>query len=305
MTPARRVRGGFRAAALLLAMGVLTTGPALGQNGSSTIRVYLDCQTRGCDFDHFRREITFATWVRNREDAEVHLLVTGRGTGGGGREFTLTYLGRERFVSQQDTLTFTTDQTQTDAEVREELTRMISLGLVPFATRNGAAASLRVVQDAPEAGDGPGDLDPGGGWDYWVFRIRGGGFMSGESRQNSISADGGVSASRVTDALKIRVGISGRYARDEYEVDEIDESTGDTTTSTDRYTRKNWGSYGLAGWSIGDHWAAGGRINVGGSTFFNQDLYLDVGPTVEYNIFPYEESTRRVLAATLSVGVIA
>jgi len=174
-------RSGPRVAVLLVALSVLTAGTAFAQDGPSTIRVYLDCQTRGCDFDHFRREIMFATWVRNREDAEVHLLVTGRGTGGGGREFTLTYFGRDRFVGRQDTLTFTTDQTQTDAEVRDQLTRMISLGLVPFASRNGAAASLRVVQDSPQGQRRPDDPQPGGGWDYWVFRIRGGGFVSGES----------------------------------------------------------------------------------------------------------------------------
>jgi hypothetical protein len=305
-TSLRRLEGAARhVGLLLLAASALLPGTTLAQNAAGTVRVYLDCQTRGCDFDHFRREIGFATWVRNREDAEVHVLVTGRGTGGGGREFTLNYIGRGRFASRQDSLSFTTGQTLTDAEVRDELTRMLSLGLVPFATRAGAAARLRVVQDGGESGADRGDPPDGGGWDYWVFRLRAGGFVSGESRQNSISGDGGVSANRVTDALKIRFGVNGRYVRDEYQVDEIDEVTGDTTTSTDSYTRKNWGSYGLAGWSIGDHWAAGGRITVGGSTFFNQDLYVDVGPTVEYNIFPYEESTRRVLAATLSVGVIA
>jgi len=145
---------------------------------------------------------------------------------------------------------------------------------------------------------------PARGWDYWVFRIRGGGFVSGESQQNSISVDGGVSTSRVTEALKLRFGVSGRYARDEYDVDEVDETTGDTVTSTDVYTRRNWNSYALAGWSLGGHWAAGVRGEVGASTYFNQDLYFSGGPIAEYNVFPYEESTRRVLAATLTVGVV-
>jgi hypothetical protein len=283
---------------LLMTLGALPC-PARAQE--RTIRVYLDCQTRGCDFDHFRREITFASWARDREDAQVHVLVTGRGTGGGGREFTLTFIGREEFAGRQDTLRLTTDQTQTDAEVREELTRVISLGLVPYATRNGTAARLRVVPlvvDEP-VGDGP---QPGGGWDYWVFRVRGGGFVSGESQQGAVSVDGGVGTSRVTDALKVRFGVSGRYTRDEYDVDEVDEVTGDTTTTTDVYTRKNWNSYGLAAWSIGRHWAAGLRAEVGASTYFNQDLYFSGGPVAEYNVFPYDESTRRVLAATLTVG---
>ena len=302
MRAAVRARAGV--AALVLAVGVLAAGRAAAQEGPRGVRVYLDCQTRGCDFDHFRREIPFATWVRNREDADVHLLVTGRGTGGGGREFTLTFFGREPSAARRDTLTFAIGQTLTDAEVRDELTRMIGLGLVPFAARNGAAARLRVIAAPPEDGLPSGPPPPGGGWDYWVFRVRGGGFVSGESQQNSISADGGVSASRVTEALKLRFGASGRYARDEFQVEEVDEATGDTLTYTDEYSRTNWNSNALAGWSIGDHWAAGGRLEVGGSTFYNQDLYVQGGPTAEFNVFPYSESTRRVLAATLTIGGI-
>jgi hypothetical protein len=286
--------------ASLAVLGAAVPPPAQGQE--RTVRVYLDCQTRGCDFDHFRREITFATWVRDREVAQVHVLVTGRGTGGGGREFTLAFIGRERFAGRLDTLRLTTDQTQTDAEVRDELTRIISLGLVPFATRNGAAARLRVV---PLIIDEPFDTvepPPAAGWDYWVFRVRGGGFMSGETQQNSISVDGGVSTNRVTEALKLRAGVSGRYSRDAYDVDQVDDVTGDTTTTTDVYTRTNWNSYALAAWSIGRHWAAGVRGEVGASTYFNQDLSFSGGPVAEYNVFPYEESTRRVLAATLTVG---
>lgn len=279
--------------------------PAVGQapTPDGRLRVYLDCQTWGCDFDHFRREIRFAAWVRNREDAQVHLLVTARGTGGGGRQFTLTFFGRAQFAGRQDTLLVTTEQTETDAEVRDDLTRMIALGLVPFAARLGTGNELRVVPALTEGEDLPPPRVPGGGWDYWVFRIRGGGFLSGESRQNSLSVDGGVSTSRVTEALKLRFGVSGRYTRDEYDVDDVDPVTGDTVTTTDVYTRKNWNTYGLAAWSIGHHWAAGMRADVGASTYFNQDLRFNAGPVAEYNVFPYEESTRRVLAATLTVGI--
>lgn len=268
------------------------------------VRVYLDCQTRGCDFDHFRREIPFATWVRNREDAGVHLLVTGRNTGGGGREYTLTFFGRQRFASRQDTLTFAIGQTLTDTEVRDELTRMIALGLVPFAARNGAASRLRVVSTVPAGGESQGPVTDGGGWDYWVFRARGGGFVSGESQQNSISVDGGVSANRVTETLKIRLSVNGRYVRDAFVVDEIDEVTGDTVATTEHYVRKNWNSRALTGWALGEHWSAGVNVEAGANTFFNQDFYTQGGPMLEYNAFPYSESTRRVLAATLTVGAV-
>ena len=44
--------------------------------------VFMDCQAPRCDFDHFRREIEWVNWVRDRQDAEVHVLVTSQRTGG-------------------------------------------------------------------------------------------------------------------------------------------------------------------------------------------------------------------------------
>ena len=47
------------------------------------VRVFLDCDR--CDEDYLRKEVTFIDYVRNREDADVHVLVTTQDTGGGGR----------------------------------------------------------------------------------------------------------------------------------------------------------------------------------------------------------------------------
>ncbi len=58
--------------------------------------VFLDCNGRHCDFDHFRREIDWINWVRDREDADLHLLVTSQRTGGGG---SATALARSSRIS--------------------------------------------------------------------------------------------------------------------------------------------------------------------------------------------------------------
>jgi hypothetical protein len=39
---------------------------------SQTVRVYLDCDYMGCDFDYFRTELTMVNWVRDRQVADVH-----------------------------------------------------------------------------------------------------------------------------------------------------------------------------------------------------------------------------------------
>ena len=57
--------------------------------------------------------------------------------------------------------------------------------------------------------------------------------------------------------------------------------------------------------SLGPHWSAGGRLNLVRNTFSNIDGQVSVGPAVEYNLYPYAESTRRQLRLGYSLGVQA
>ena len=45
--------------------------------------------------------------------------------------------------------------------------------------------------------------------------------------------------------------------------------------------------------SLGRHWAVGYSTSANTSTFNNLDLSVSSGPAIEYNVFPYSESTRR------------
>jgi hypothetical protein len=53
--------------------------------------------------------------------------------------------------------------------------------------------------------------------------------------------------------------------------------------------------------SLGPHWSAGLQGFANKSTFANLDLSVSVGPALEYDIYPYKESTRRQL--TLQYGL--
>jgi hypothetical protein len=62
---------------------------------------------------------------------------------------------------------------------------------------------------------------------------------------------------------------------------------------------------GLAAWSLSAHWSAGARASVAKDTYRNHDLALLAGPAVEYDIFPYAESTRRQVTLEYRLGVAA
>jgi hypothetical protein len=173
----------FRLAVALAALA--HPGALLAQQAApaaSTIGVFLDCQTFwGCDPDHVRRELPYVNWMRNRQDADVHALVTSQRTGGGGQEVTLAVIGLRRFAGTADTLQHVSANTDTQAEIRDAVTRLLKLGLTRFLARTRLAPRLDLTYRAPDtAGVQDATTAARDPWDFWAFRIRAGGQLRGE-----------------------------------------------------------------------------------------------------------------------------
>lgn len=283
--------------AIFLTPGILQPGlyaqePAVPPPEPEALRVFLDCQNFPCDFDHFRREIPFVNWVRDRRDAQVHILGTSQRTGGGGLEFTLTFIGSGTFAGKTDTLKYVSRNTDTEAEVRDGQVQALKLGLMRYVALTPAAGRIKIsyTPASTQAPAGP-VADP---WNYWVFRISIGGSINGESRQRGFSVNGSFSASRVTEELKITLRSSARYSRSEFELD---------TATTFITTQREINTDGLLAISMGNHWSSGIVGSVRSLTRLNQKLALELGPAVEFNIFPYSESTRKQLSIMYSAAV--
>ncbi len=294
---------------LLLAASLIAGGFGTGTaqepataTANGRVAVFLDCHSRLCDFDHFRREIPFVSWVRDRQDADVHVLITQQGTAAGGARFTLSLIGLRALAARQDTVFYVTHPDDTYEEERAGLTRTIALGLVPYVSHTGAFERLSLTYAAPidttqllasESVDDP--------WDYWVFRISVRGSMEGESQERFVSGNASLSADRTTEALKIELGARASGSRSEFDV--VDEAEGLDTTYVS--TRTGYNFDGLVVWSLGPHWSAGALAEVDRSSTLNWDLAVRGGPAVEYNIFPWAESTWRRLTFRYVAGVAA
>jgi len=264
---------------------------ARAQSAEPPVRVFLDCQAFfGCDFDLVRREIAWVDWVRNREDADVHLLVTSTPTGAG-RAFDMQFIGRGRFEGQDTSLTHSSSSTDTQDELRRSLTERFKLGLVGYAGNTPAGQLLRVEYTAPvAAATVTPENDP---WNLWVFGLSAGGSARAQSRTSSTSVNGSLSANRTSENWKFRWGARANYREEDFEF-----SDGSTTSSL----RRTSGTDVLVVRSVGPHWGVGGRASVTASTFSNQDIRVNIQPAVEYNIFPYSESSRRQLTFQYRIG---
>ena len=276
----------------LLMLVISGVGPALAQEPSAqaTVRVYLDCQTFGCDFDFVRREIAWVDWVRDREDSDVHLLVSSTRSGAG-TVYDIQFIGRGRFEGEGSSLTYSSSQTDTQDERRRGLTERFTLGLAAYAADTPAADFLRVEYAAPAVA--PAVTPENDPWNLWVFAVSAGGSARAQSRTSSTGVNGSLSANRTSENWKFRWGARANYREDEFEF-----SDGSTTSSL----RRTSGTDLLLVRSAGPHWGIGGRASVTSSTFSNQDLRINIQPAVEYNIFPYDESSRRQLTFQYRAG---
>ena len=96
-------------------------------------RVFIDFQ-RG-DMDFIRDEIPFVNYVRDRKEADVHVMVTTQQNGAGGNKYTIDFIGLGEYADVKNSLTYDSNKTNTQEEVRIGYTNIIKLGLTPYAAR--------------------------------------------------------------------------------------------------------------------------------------------------------------------------
>jgi hypothetical protein len=126
-------------------------GQERSRPSSSQIRVFLDCES--CFLDFLRTEVAFVDYVRDRVEADVHVLITDIRTASGGREYTVAFMGMGRFADVQRTLTTATAPSDAEDVVRRQLATTLRIGLLDFATRGGVPPELGVQAAAAPVGE--------------------------------------------------------------------------------------------------------------------------------------------------------
>ena len=265
--------------------------PTAGRSGEP-LRLFLDCASSGCDFDFLRTELTWISYVRDRTDAQVHVIATSLGTGSGGQAVTFKLLGLREFAGVDDEVQYTTPQGASNDEQRREFVRVLKIGLARYVLRTADGRNLVLSYQAQTlAGAKVPARDP---WNFWVFSVGANARARGESQAKSSSWSASVSARRTTEQWKANFGFSGSADRDSYSFEDGTEYKANTN---------DWRGNGLVVRSLGPHLSAGANLRGYSSTQDNVDLNVRVAPTVEYDFYRYSEFTRRRLVASYSIGV--
>ncbi len=251
------------------------------------INLYIDCDY--CDIDYFKKHLTLVNYVRDRKEADVHLLITEINTGSGGTEYTMQFIGRGKYNALTDTLKFSLPPNSTDDEERKEQIKNMKIGLTPFILRTSLADKVHISfqQEETERQELIEDK-----WRSWVFRANVSGYSNGEDVYTNYNLWSSVRASKVTPDVKIEMSFNNNYSESIYRL------SFDTITT---YQRSNYGNI-LYAKSINEHWSAGGIGNFMNSSYQNIDLLLSVAPAVEYNLFKYSDATTKQLRFLYRLG---
>jgi len=137
-------------------------------------------------------------------------------------------------------------------------------------------------------------------WNFWVFRIGIDGSIDGESQQESRDFTLELSANRTTENWKVEIGLDGSYEDERFEIE--DDEAEDSLRTVLSLMRSYEFDFLLVK-SLGNHMSAGIEGSVESSTFGNEQFSWRFAPAVEYNVFPYSESTRRVFTIRYGLGI--
>ena len=235
--------------------------------------IFIDCQVY--DTGIFQKEIKFVNHVQDLSEAQVLVLITAQEAESGGTQYTFSFKGQKEFQGDDDTLKYTAEK---EEETQEGLINTLKLGLMRYVGKTPIAkeVSLRLMDTVK-----PTDVEDK--WNFWVFSMSVNSFMNGQSSIKAGNYYGSISANRVTEELKIQMSLRASHSKDTFTYGDVDIES----------VNNSQGFSGLVVKSLSDHWSAGAYFEVSSSTYGNTEYSISPSPAVEFNLFPYSESTKR------------
>lgn len=272
-TEKRRRWPGFLVAFLLVPLG---TGAAVAEE-EKPLLVFLEGEVADSAF--LQGEIPFVTFVEDRNLAQVRILVT-RERKEGVVLYVLDFRGHKEFEGENDRLTYETGMDTPAEEITKGLLQKLKMGLLRYAGKTPVRERLSIGfldKVKPTA-----VVDP---WNFWVFSLSANAFLNGEQSYRNAIYYGSFSANRVTPEWKIRLAASAMTQKNRFDYEDVIYES----------THESQSLRGLLVRSLNDHWSVGGFFSVSSSTYNNIKLSLSPAPALEFNLFPYSESTKKQL----------
>ncbi|MFC1593314.1 hypothetical protein ACFL3O_00085 [Candidatus Neomarinimicrobiota bacterium] len=247
---------------------------------NKNIKIYLDCLD--CDFSFFRRNLTFIDFVRDAKLADVHILVTKQKTAGDGIEYGINFIGINHYSDLGYKLKTISPYSDTDILKWERLLKKIEIGVLPYLSMTPEIENIKILYDNKIHNEE--ELDSSDPWDYWVFQLGLGSEFQAEESQSEYSLSTSFDADRISETMKFKSELSYNLNKETYNDDDeiIKSNKMEAEFDADLV------------YSINPRWSLGILGDISKSSFLNIYFASNIGTAIEYNIFPWDKSDRKV-----------
>ena len=240
--------------------------------------VYLDCGY-GCDLDYMKKELSFVDFYIDPNSVNVHIIVSSEVSGNGGSQITFRFIGRDVFDGVSNSLTLMVPPNSTLDYKRKEYVKIIQKGLYPYVIQTTESKNVQINYTKEDTSVVL--VEEEDKWNNWVFRMGANGYVIGEEGYSNKNYGGRLTVNRITKKSKFTSSFNLSNSITEYDYD-------DYSFTSKRKTLNINSTYVL---SLNKKLSTGLKSNFIQSTYSNLDYGLTLSPCIEYNFYPYSESS--------------
>jgi hypothetical protein len=129
-------------------------------------------------------------------------------------------------------------------------------------------------------------------WNNWVFELQTSPRFTAEESYKRVFLSNSIEISKITPDIKLQIEFDMSNNKQTF----IEEGVETVYLRTERSLEN------LFVKSLGEHWSAGLKWDLKSSTNENYEFNTEFLPSLEYDLFPYSESTHRQLRFLYSIG---
>lgn len=252
-------------------------------------KIFMICEF--CDQDFYKNEIAYLIFVRDQRLADFSVLFRVIQTGSGGQEYSLEFVGKNGFEGINVNEKFNSTPNMSQNDLREGLLAALKRGSLHYLIRSSLASKIDYKVDGlnnEQTADSIRDK-----WNLWIFNVNTNLYGSGQEYTRNLSLGASISANRTSEKNLFEAGFWYNNNSAVYEIEGQEPL---------RYSIRQFGAYNQDAITLGEHWAVGYSTDYYSSTVTNMRSSIAFNPAIEYNIFPYAESTKRQFRFNYKVG---
>jgi hypothetical protein len=255
------------------------------------VKIYLDCSW-SCDYDFLQREMSYVDFYRDAKTANLHIIVKGERSSTGGEIVTFRFIGIEEFKGVENTLLLDVPPNTSDNDERLLYLEMLKKGIYAYIIRTSDKDNVSISFGETDKEDVK--KEEKGKWNNWTFETSIGGYFSGQESYSNSNSYVSLSANRITEESKF---TSSFYINSSISKYKFETDPDVTVENKSKYANMTYVK------SKGEHFSIGAKANYSQATFMNYDGSYKFSPCVEYNLFPYSESSEHRLSLLYGVSV--